>query len=93
METLWVDFNAMGKEGVVLICKGTIDELNAKSIVLYDGLELLVWTEDQDDSGNSDNLTVNAVVKYSNIDKCWVAQFDNEDLMHESERRIKKASG
>jgi len=87
METLWVDFNNMGKEGVRLICKGTIDEINAKSIVLHEGLQLLVWDYDQDEFGKPDNLTVSAVVKYSGIDKCWVAQFNNEDLIHESERQ------
>jgi len=87
METLWVDFNNMGKEGVRLICKGTIDELNAKSIRLRDGLELLIWDNDQDDFGNTDNLIVNAIVKYSETDKCWVAQFNDADLIHESERK------
>jgi hypothetical protein len=91
METLWVDLNNIGKEGVRLICKGTIDELNEKSIILHDGLELLIWDYDQDNSGNSDNLTVNAIIKYSDIDKCWIAQFENKDLMHESERRIENS--
>ena len=90
METLWVDFNNMGKEGVRLSCNGTVAELNSKSIVLYDGLQLLIWDNDEDDFGNSDNLIVDAVVKYSNVDKCWVAQFENANIMHESERTDKK---
>ena len=32
METFWVDFNNTGKEGVRLICKGTLDELKGKNI-------------------------------------------------------------
>jgi len=89
METLWVDFNNMGKEGIRLICKGTIDELNEKSIVLYDGLQLRIWDSDQNDLGEPDNLSVNAEVKYSDVDKCWVAQFESDNLIHESERRVK----
>ena len=92
METLWVDFNNMGKEGVRLICQGTIDELNAKSIILHDGLQLLIWDNDRDDFGKSDNLSVNSVVRYSDIDHCWVAQFDNDDLMHDSERQSRNNS-
>jgi len=76
----------MGKEGLRLSCKGTIEDLNAKKIILHDGLKLTVWTNDKDEQGNIDNLTVSATIKYSYIDKCWVAQFQNDDLKHESDR-------
>jgi len=85
METLWVDFQNEGKEGVRLICTGTLKELKEKSIELIDGLELLIWSDDKDDCGKIDNLIVEATVKYSNIDQCWVAQFDNEKLRNQSE--------
>jgi hypothetical protein len=87
METLWVDFQNAGFEGVRLICKGTLDELRQKNLTLHDGLKLLIWTEDQDDDGKEDNLLVEAVVKYSDVDRCWVASFDADKLMNESQRK------
>ena len=86
METLWVDLNNMGHDGMRLICKGTLDELKEKSIQLYDGLQILIWDNDQDENGNADNLVVEAIVKYSNTDQCWVAQFDNAHLKNQSQR-------
>jgi len=85
METIWVDFNNMGIEGVRLNCVGTLNELREKSIGLIDGLNLLVWSEDHDENGNPDNLIVEAIVKYSQIEKCWVAQFDWNCLKNESQ--------
>lgn len=85
METLWVDFQNAGKDGVRLICKGTLDEISEKGLTLHEGLQLIIWTEDQDDDGKPDNLVVNAVIKYSTIDGCWIAQFNVDDLKNESQ--------
>lgn len=86
MERLWVDFNNMSEEGVRLNCKGTLDEIERKLIKLVNGLEIIVWDDDINDAGIVDNLSVKAIVKYSEIEKIWVAAFDSKDLMHDSER-------
>ena len=86
IETLWVDFQNAGY-GVRLICSGTLKELQEKKIELKDGLQLLIWSDDEDDNGGKDNLLVEAVVKFSDVDHCWVAQFDKNNLKHESQRR------
>jgi len=85
METLWVDFQNAGYDGVRLICKGTLKELKEKNIELKDDLQLLIWSDDEDDNGRKDNLLVEAVVKFSVVDHCWVAQFDENNLKHESQ--------
>jgi len=85
MEKLWVDFQNAGHEGVRLICTGAVKELHDKAIKLHEGLQLIVWQDDEDSNGKADNLMVEAVVKYSFKDKCWVAQFDENKLMHESQ--------
>ena len=87
METLEVDFNSMGVEGVRLSCNGTLKEIEKKAIVLYDGLKLLVWERDEYDDGSIDKLSVEAIVKYSKIDKCWVGQFDTNDIKLESKNK------
>jgi hypothetical protein len=84
MEALWVDFQNMGIDGVRLICNGTLKEISEKNIQLKDGLELLIWNNDEDGEGNPDNLLVEAVVKYSKIDNCWVAQFAPDNFRNES---------
>jgi len=81
-----VDIQNTGYEGVRLICAGTLKEITGKGIKLKDGLHLLIWSEDQDDDGKADNLIVEAVVKFSDVDKCWVAQFDYAQLKHESDK-------
>jgi len=88
MESLWVDFQNSSSEGVRLICKGTLDEIEKKALVLSDGLELMIWQEDQDDDGTQNNLIVQATVKYDEIEKCWVAKYDDAKLIHESERSV-----
>ena len=86
MKKLWVDFQNAGHDGVRLICNGTISELKEKGIELKGGLQLLIWSEDYDDNDNPDNLSVEAIVKYSHSDRCWVAQFDYEKLKNESNK-------
>jgi len=85
VQRVWVDFQNMGYEGVRLICAGTLKDIDEKAIKLYDGLQLIVWQEDEDDNGNPDDLIVEATVKYSEIDNCWVAQFDEDSLVNESQ--------
>jgi len=88
METLWVDFNNMSDYGVVrLNCSGTISEIAKKKIELKDGLKLIVWTEDQDDDGNPDNLEVEAEVKYHEVEHVWVAKFDEDKWRHQSGKK------
>ena len=87
METLWVDFQNAGYDGVRLICSGTLKELKEKNIELKGGLQLLIWSNDEDENGRKDNLLVEAVVKFSDFDNCWIAEFDEKNLKYESQRR------
>lgn len=86
MEKLWVDFNNAGIEGIRLTSKITIEQIKEKEIVLYDGLEILIWDEEDDEMGNYSNLSVKAIVKYSSIDKCWVAKYNQADLLTDVKR-------
>lgn len=58
METLWVDFNNMGVDGVRLICNGTLQEIKEKSLVLHNELKLLVWYSDEYLDGSVEILSV-----------------------------------
>jgi hypothetical protein len=55
-------------------------------IQLRDGLNLTVRADDADDSGNPDDLMADAVIRYNEDDKCWVAQVKWEEVKNRSER-------
>jgi hypothetical protein len=86
MEILWVDFNSMGIEGVRLSCNGTQKEIKDKGLVLFDGLKLLVWYVDEYEDGSTDKLSAEVIVKYSDIDKCWVGQINSNGIQLESSK-------
>jgi hypothetical protein len=85
MEKLWVDFQNSSKKGVRLLCKGTLDEIERNNVVLSNGLKLLLWTEDEDEKGNPDNLVVEAIVEFDEDENCWVAVYEGKTIKHESE--------
>jgi hypothetical protein len=85
METLWVDFQNAEFDRVPY-CNGTLAELKDKRIELREGLNRLIWSEYENEIGNPDNLIVEATVRYSLRDKCWVAQFNERDLKNQSQK-------
>ena len=52
---------------------------------IYNGLKLLLWTEDEDEKGNPDNLVVEAIVEFDEDEDCWVAVYEGKTIKHESE--------
>ena len=82
---LWADFNTNSENGLYLICKGTLDDLERQQVELKERMKLLVWYEDFDDNNNPDNLIVEAIAKYNNKLKVWEAVFDWDEIRHESD--------
>jgi len=70
MNKIWVDFNNMGVDGVRLNCRGTLDDIKEKGIVIKPGLRLIIWDED---------LLAESTVRYSTVDKCWVAHINRKN--------------
>jgi hypothetical protein len=82
---LRADFNSNSKNGLHLICKGTIDDLARQKIELKDGMKLLIWDEDVDDNNIPDKLIAEAIAKYNHIEQCWEAVFEWGKVRHESD--------
>jgi hypothetical protein len=82
---LHVDFNNRCATGVMLITDGKIYREGKKKIKLHDELPAIIWDYDYDNK-KTDNLAVEAVIKYSFKENCWIAQFNFDDLLHESQR-------
>ncbi len=77
-DRIFVDFQNADPQGRPrLNCAGTIDDLAHQKITLRDGLALTLYSE---------NLEVDALVKYSSNENLWVACIDwNEIREVESE--------
>jgi hypothetical protein len=85
LKLIKVDFNNRRDGGVLLITNGAVIKQNKKKIRLYDDMKAIIWDEDFDDK-KQDNLAVEALIKYSDKHQCWIAWFNNDDLIHESRR-------
>jgi hypothetical protein len=82
---LKVDFNNRCNGGIKLTAHKTIYKQGKTKAKLYDGLQAIIWDVDYNDR-QVDNLAVKATISFSYTDNCWIAEFNNEDLMHESQR-------
>ncbi|WP_214070797.1 hypothetical protein [Mucilaginibacter sp. dw_454] len=82
---LRVDFNKRYAKGVTLQTKGSLYQNNDRSIKLHEGMEAILWDIDYDDK-KRDDLAVKAVIRFSSTQNSWVAEFNLDDLLHESQR-------
>lgn len=70
---------------LILICNGTIRDLEHQGIVLREGLALTFYMDDADDFGNPDDLLVDGIVAYDTEAERWVAVIDEVTFRHASE--------
>ena len=59
-----------------LTCAGTLGDLERQGIELCEGLALTLYTDDEDDQGQSDELRAEGVTHYDAEAQCWVATID-----------------
>jgi hypothetical protein len=88
---IYADFNGntktdSGEDWLFLDGKGTTTDLKRLGIELKDGLKLILYDNDEDSNGNSDDLEVDGVVKYD-PDYKWVAIVDWSKMRHASDRK------
>jgi hypothetical protein len=82
---LKVDFNARCNGGICLATNGAIYKQGKKKIKLISGIKAIIWDDDITNS-QPDNLAVEALILFSQLENCWIASFNYDDLKHESER-------
>lgn len=86
MSLIYADFNKYDPEyRLILTCAGTQADLAAENIELTNGLELTFYMDDQNDDGNPDNLIVNGIVQYDDVNSRWVAIINWDKIRHESD--------
>jgi hypothetical protein len=86
---LYADFQNLDDENRIrLNTVGTLRDLSRLGIELAVGMEITLYTDDADESGQPDDLMVDATVQYSSNDNNWVAAADWSSLRHASEDAI-----
>jgi hypothetical protein len=81
MPRLYHDFNKLfpGKEegmaAAPLVCVGTKEDLKKLSLTLEDGMDVLLYMDDEDTDGKAGALAVKAKVRYDPKEKCFMADF------------------
>ena len=89
---VYVDFNEMLDSNLVLLsAHDTKTAANGDVVSLYEGLEVVVYMDDTDNNGASDNLVAHGVVERNPSVAGWAAQvkwccrIDGSGVRHESE--------
>jgi hypothetical protein len=86
MNLVYADFMKHDYENrLVLTCLGTFKDLKKHNIELKSGLHLVFYNEDEDSNGNRDDLVVEGIVSYDEINKRWVAEIDWDDIKNISQ--------
>jgi len=86
---VYADFQNLDDDNrVQLTCAGTLEDLERQGIELYDGLVLILRTDDADDVGQPDELWAKGVVQFNEAHQCWVASIDWTDLHHGSDAQF-----
>ena len=93
---IYADYHDVDDENRVFLTKvGTRQDLAKHGIELKEGLRVTIYMDDADDDGNSDDLMADAIVRYNEKKKCWVAQIDWSKVQNRSEREkalVRKSS-
>jgi hypothetical protein len=80
---IYADFqNADAKGRIRLNCNGTLEDLARHKIQLTPGLALTLYSDDSDDTGNSNELLAAGIAEYSAEEQVWVAVIDWAGIHH-----------
>ena len=83
---IYADFHNADPQGRVrLNCIGTIEDLTKQRVELRDGLNLTLYSDDANEQGQLDELSVDGVVGYSEEERVWVATIDWAGIRHASD--------
>ncbi|WP_282628371.1 hypothetical protein [Empedobacter sedimenti] len=90
---IYVDFNEMLEEDLVLLSKEDSKLDSAGNLVnFYEGLNVRIYMDDEDEAGNADNLIAEGIVEKNTITEAWGSaakwncRIDKNGIYHESDR-------
>ena len=82
---IYADFHNADSQGRVrLNCVGTVNDLSRQQVQLREGLDVLLYSDDADSSGNATRLVAEGEVVYSQDEQCWVATIDWQQIRREA---------
>ena len=74
---IYADFMKCDFENrLLLTCFGTHRDLAENNITLEDGMKIVFYNDDSDDTGNRDDLVVEGIVEYDKNNQRWAARID-----------------
>lgn len=80
---VYADFhNADPKGRLRLNGAGSLDDLARQNVHLREGLDLDLYSDDADDEGLADELSVTGRLQYSRDEQVWVAVIDWNAIRH-----------
>lgn len=86
MKLIYADFMKNDHENrLVLTCKGTHMDLEKHNIQLENGLRLVFFNEDEDGTGERDDLVVEGIVEYDKENGRWTAKIDWDGIKNISQ--------
>lgn len=84
---IYVDFLKRDDEGRLrLVCFGTHNDIAQQGVVLQEGLEVLFYSDDEDDQGKPDDVEVVGKVTFDSANNEWLGIFDPDQVKHASDR-------
>jgi hypothetical protein len=89
---LYVDFNELLEPNLVLLSAADVKiALDGEAVLLREGLEVSVYTDDIDEFGRPDSLVANGVVELNvatgwGAHVRWCCRIDECGISHQSER-------
>ena len=87
MKLIYADTNKYDeKYRLILTTLGTKRDLEKHGIALKSGLKLTFYMDDADTGGNLDNLILDGIVEFDDVNQRWVAAIDwDEGFKHVSD--------
>jgi hypothetical protein len=85
---IYADFQKLDDEGrAMLTCVGSLRDIHDQNLVLRHGESVVLYSDDLDDNNHLDELQVDAVLEWIELDNHWVGRFDPATFRHESDEK------
>jgi hypothetical protein len=85
---VYADFHNLDDENRLrLTCAGTRRDLARHGIELQEGTRLTLYTDDEDDDGQPDELLAEGLVHFNHAEGIWVAAIDWSAIRHASDKK------
>lgn len=88
---IYADFMKSDYEGrLPLVCFGTHRDLAENNIALEEGMKLVFYNEDEDNSGNRDDLVVEGIIEFDKRENRWTARIVWDEIKNISELSLQE---